>query len=78
MNNKPQGQRDVWLELRLSPEEYTAPDVTSAASPSGASSTSSGSGSAGAGYGLGLVVPDRFSRERIARIMRALCEREQQ
>ncbi len=65
--------RDVWLELRLSPAEYTAPPPASPM-PSEPSLASSGSG--GAGYGLDLVVPDRFSRERILRIMRTLCERD--
>ena len=34
------------------------------------------SGSGGGGYGLGLIVPDRFSRERILGIMKTLCEKD--
>ncbi len=33
-------------------------------------------GSGGGGYGLGLIVPDRFSRERILGIMKTLCEKD--
>ena len=43
---------------------------------SGGSSGSGSGGSGGGGYGLGLVVPDRFSRERILGIMKALCEKD--
>lgn len=64
--------RDLWIELELGPDAYTPGRGVSSAG-SGPSS-GSGSGSCGAGYGLCLVVPDRFSCERIARIMRDLCE----
>ncbi len=75
MNSKNRGAaRDVWLELRLSPAEYTRGASDAPAPPV---SSSSGSGSAGAGYGLGLIVPEHFSRERILRIMRELCAQDE-
>ncbi len=68
----PNALRDLWIELELGPTALTA----SGGSAPPTASSGSGARSGGAGYGLGLVVPDRFSRERIERIMRDLCEQD--
>lgn len=71
----PAALRDLWIELELG---CGVPSASSTSSPAagGGSGASGGSGSAGGGYGLGLVAPDRFSRERILRIMRDLCKQD--
>ena len=54
----------------------SAPPPPPPAAPFFGSGGSSGAGSGGGGYGLGLIVPDRFSRERILGIMKTLCEKD--
>ncbi len=73
MNNHSPGDalRDLWIELTLAP--VPAAEASSGAS---VSSGSSGLGSGGGGYGLELVAPNRFSAERILRIMHDLCEKD--
>ena len=66
--------REFWLELKR--REHDLPEH-GGESGSGFGSGSGGSGFGG-GYGLRLVVPDDDALARIRRIMRELCEADEE
>ena len=75
--------RDLWIELQLAPRgsapvpSSDTPFPSGGGFPSGAEPPSGDPGGSGVGgYGISLVAPDRFSRERVLRIMRDLCEQD--